>query len=247
VAATLRVDAPIVPLASVRAGVFLVRGPSGANVLIDAGMRGQHRRILSELQQARVAPESISTIAVTHWHIDHTGSLPQVQRATHARVAAHSLDAPVITGAQKPTKPSLNGEGGAFARWLLVKLYRTTPVDALLDDGNVVEPAGLRVVATPGHTPGHVCFVLDREGALFAGDALVHRRGEVLPPPRGFNQDAARARRSLQRLRAIDFDQCYFGHGEPILSGAKAKILRFLDQLAESAARTLTERDRDFR
>ena len=186
-----RTAAPILQLPGVRSGVFLV--PGEPSVLIDCGMRWQGRNILRALRGAGVDPHSIGLIALTHWHIDHTGSAPAVRIATGATVAAHRADAPFIEGTAPPRKPDLHGESGRFARWLLAKLYRPTTVDRLLEDGDVLDEAGLRVVATPGHTPGHVCYYLPTARALFAGDALMHRDGEFALPPASFSDDLAQA------------------------------------------------------
>lgn len=229
-------SASVLPLPGVKAGVFLLPGPPA--ILIDSGMRGQHRRVLRCLKRAGVEPRSVAIIALTHWHIDHTGSAGLIQQATGAHVAAHRADAPIIQGFIPPAKPDLRGEGGKFARWLLVKLYRHVTVHRLLEAGDMLpEAGGLRVIGTPGHTAGHVCFYLEREGILFAGDALMHRDGELSLPSPNFSQDQVQVVRSLAALRALRFDTCYFGHGEPIIGGADRRVASFLDRLAEGTAK----------
>ena len=227
--------APVMPLPGVRAGVFLLPGPPP--VLIDCGMRGQGKPIRAALAAASLAPQDLALIALTHWHIDHVGGLRAIRRQSPARVVAHRADAPIIMGMTRPNKPRLTGEGGKFARWLLLKLYQTSTVDRLLEDGDILaETGGLQVVATPGHTPGHVCYLLPNAGILFVGDALVNRHGELAVSPEGFSDDPAQARRSLEALRALRYDQCYFGHGEPLLEHADAQVCTFLDRLAEAEA-----------
>jgi glyoxylase-like metal-dependent hydrolase (beta-lactamase superfamily II) len=227
--------APVVQLPGVRAGVFLLRVPQP--VLIDCGMRGQAGNIRRALRGVGVAPQDLALIALTHWHIDHTGALSAIQRQSPAVVAAHRADAPIIQGATPPNKPRLSGEGGKFARWLLLKLYKPSKVTRLLDDGDVLpEGGGLQVLATPGHTAGHVCYYLPDAGILFVGDALVNRRGELAVSPAGFSDDPAQARASLEALRHLRYDQCYFGHGEPLLERADERVRAFLDRLAESEA-----------
>ena len=226
--------APVVALPGVKAGTFLL--PGSPAVLIDSGMRGQHRRVLRGLKQAGVDPRSVALIALTHWHIDHTGSASLVQKATGAQVAAHRADAPVIQGFIPPSKPDLSGESGKFARWLLVKLYRPVTVHRLLEDGDVLpEGGGLRVVGTPGHTAGHVCYYLERDGILFAGDALMNREGELALPSESFSHDPVQVVRSLAALRSLRFDTCYFGHGDPLFGDADKRVAAFLDRLAEGA------------
>lgn len=233
-AATVR-STSVVPLAGVRAGVFLLRVP--APVIIDCGMRGQGRAIGRALHAAGVGPQDLTLIALTHWHIDHTGALSAIQRQSEAVTAAHRADAPIIQGQAPPIKPRLSGEGGKFARWLLPKLYKPGKVDRLLEDGDVLpEAGGLRAVATPGHTAGHVCYYLPEPGILFAGDALVNRHGELAVSPEGFSDDPVQARTSLEVLRTLRFEQCYFGHGGPLLERADEQVWAFLDRLAAAPA-----------
>jgi glyoxylase-like metal-dependent hydrolase (beta-lactamase superfamily II) len=232
--------APVLPLPSVRAGVYLLPGPPP--MLVDCGMRGQGSAIRRGLRGAGLSPEDIALVALTHWHIDHTGGLRAILRRSQAIVAAHRADAPIIQGTTPPNKPRLSGEGGKFARWLLIKLYQPNRVDRLLNDGDQIpEAGGLTVVATPGHTSGHVCYYLPDSGILFAGDALVNRHGTLAVSPEGFSDDPAQARTSLEALRRLRFDQCYFGHGEPLLERADEQVCAFLDHLAETEAAAIPE------
>jgi len=238
--------APVLPLPGVRAGVFLLPGPPP--VLVDCGMRGQGGAIRRALQNAGVATQDLALIALTHWHIDHTGGLRALRRHSRAIVAAHAADAPIIQGTTPPNKPRLTGEGGKFARWLLIKLYQPSKVDRLLADDEIIpEAGGLKVVATPGHTAGHVCYYQPAAGILFAGDALVNRHGELAVSPEGFSDDPVQARASLEALRPLRFDQCYFGHGEPLLAHADQRVRDFLDRLAEEdlAVEDVEAGDRD--
>lgn len=232
---TTAMTAPVYQLPGVRAGVFLLRVPQP--ILIDCGMRGQAGHIRQALRGAGVAPQDLALIALTHWHIDHCGALSVIQRQSPAVVAASRADAPIIQGTTPPNKPRLSGEGGKFARWLLLKLYKPAKVHRLLDDGDrLPEGNGLTVIATPGHTAGHVCYYLPDAGVLFVGDALVNRRSELAVSPEGFSDAPVQARASLAALRPLHYDQCFFGHGEPILERADERIRAFQDQLAEADA-----------
>jgi len=82
-------------------------------------------------------------------------------------------------------------------------------------------PGRLRVIATPGHTEGHVCLLLEDQGILFTGDALVsydvltHAHGVRLMPD-ALNGDPARTRQSLPTLAKVDAGTLLFGHGAPL-------------------------------
>ena len=95
-----------------------------------------------------------------------------------------------------------------------------------LHDGDRLEMAGgIRVVTSPGHTPGHTSFLLERDaGVLIAADAA-GARGDKVGPPVGalfgmFTEDLDEAVRSFHKLAALEFEVAITGHGDPVRSGA---------------------------
>jgi glyoxylase-like metal-dependent hydrolase (beta-lactamase superfamily II) len=108
-------------------------------------------------------------------------------------------------------------------------VYAARPAEGMrrLRDGQEVRLPGvrLRVIATPGHTPDHVAFLLEPEGALFTGDAVLGRGTSVIDPPEG---DLAQYLRSLRRLRELRPRRIYPGHG-PVLLDAMAKLEEYLE------------------
>ena len=98
---------------------------------------------------------------------------------------------------------------------------------ARLRDGEVVssDGAGVRVVATPGHSSDHAAFWLDGERALFAGDAVLGRGTSVIDPPEG---DLAAYLRSLRRMRELQPRTIFPGHG-PVVLRAVAKLDEYLE------------------
>ncbi len=87
------------------------------------------------------------------------------------------------------------------------------------------------MIDTPGHTPGHVSYLLDRAGGvLFVGDAAVaNRRGEVR---RGWmNAPSPTFDASLRHLAEFDFDAAFFAHSRPIATGAAGAFERFAARL----------------
>jgi glyoxylase-like metal-dependent hydrolase (beta-lactamase superfamily II) len=88
-----------------------------------------------------------------------------------------------------------------------------------LDDGEVVR--GLTVLATPGHTAGHVSLLHD-SGALLAGDIVGNQGGSLSRAPAAFTADAAEAEQSLRRLAGIAFDRLITAHGAELPDAANA-------------------------
>ena len=80
-----------------------------------------------------------------------------------------------------------------------------------LADGQVVGP--LRVVASPGHTPGHVSFLDEERGVLLVGDCLGTVGGRLVRGPERFTADPAVAEQTLHDLLAFRGARMLFGHG----------------------------------
>jgi glyoxylase-like metal-dependent hydrolase (beta-lactamase superfamily II) len=109
---------------------------------------------------------NIKVIANSHAHIDHILGVRGVQEATGARFLLHAGDLAIAKGA-----------AGSAAAMLGRPVEPPPEPDALLEDGDEVEVAGvkLKVLHTPGHTPGSLSFYT--EGMLFSGDTLF--RGSI--------------------------------------------------------------------
>jgi glyoxylase-like metal-dependent hydrolase (beta-lactamase superfamily II) len=91
-----------------------------------------------------------------------------------------------------------------------------------VEDGDTV--FNLEVIATPGHTPGHIS-VYDRAGGLLvAGDAMNGANGGVIGANPDFTPDMATANESIRKLAALTFDTVVFGHGEPVSGGASNQV-----------------------
>ena len=83
---------------------------------------------------------------------------------------------------------------------------------------------GLRIVATPGHTKGHVAVLDPSGGILVAGDALGTTGGKPTPPNPGFTDDMDEAMASIAKLGSLAFETLLVGHGEPIELGAAGLV-----------------------
>lgn len=102
---------------------------------------------------------------------------------------------------------------------------RYTPVDRVVADGDVIDVlGGIRVIHTPGHTPGSVCYLLEGSGVLFSGDTLFSNGRAIsrsVPFP-GSNR--SHYRESLERLAGMEFDTLCGGHGAPLVGGASERL-----------------------
>lgn len=78
-------------------------------------------------------------------------------------------------------------------------------------DGEVIR--GLRVMATPGHTAGHLSLFEEEHRTLFIGDIVGNMFGHLVLAPEQFTSDAQSALLSLHRLASVGFDRLIFSHG----------------------------------
>jgi glyoxylase-like metal-dependent hydrolase (beta-lactamase superfamily II) len=224
------------------ANVHRIPGMRGANVylllgspltLVDTGMPGSEEVILSYLASLDLAAADLGRIVITHYHLDHVGSLAALKQRTSAQVFAHPGDAPFISGEQSPPPP------GTLMRILfrllapLLPQATLAPIDGILEDGDRLDLlGGATVVHVPGHTPGAIALHFPSERLLICGDVIDHRRNRLGPPPKPFTDDMGQAIASLHHLAELDFDVLCPGHGAPIVGGADQQLRAMVRALA---------------
>ena len=95
-------------------------------------------------------------------------------------------------------------------------------------DGELLPVAGgLRVIHTPGHSPGHCSFLHEPTGCLVTGDALFNVR-RVRWPVKAFCTDFKMTQVTAHRLAETDYDVAAFTHGPELRGTAREEIRRFL-------------------
>ena len=206
-------------------GSFLLREADDTLTAIDTGLPGSAPGILAAARQLG-AP--VRRIVLTHAHQDHAGSLDALVAALggagRVQVAIGRREARLLAGdfSLDATEPQTKVRGG-FPRCV-------TRPSVLLEDGQQVPGSALRAVACPGHTPGHLGFLDERDGTLFCGDALVNVGGlavsgvwrTVFPFPYFATWPRPSACASARRLLALAPTILACCHGRPIPAPAEA-------------------------
>ena len=198
---------------------------------MDTGYKGRAAGVLSEIKKMGYKASDVHRILVTHHHIDHVGSLAELKQATGARVFAHQSDIPYINGELPHPGPIKRGMTSRLLA-LSLKFWTHTPVqvDVPISDGNELDVmGGIKVIHTPGHTPGCISFLLLEEGVVIVGDLLSN--GKVLRlPAKNFTIDPVKEIESIGKLAKLDFNSICFGHGLPILEKARPIISDFAEE-----------------
>jgi glyoxylase-like metal-dependent hydrolase (beta-lactamase superfamily II)/8-oxo-dGTP pyrophosphatase MutT (NUDIX family) len=192
-----------------RTNAYLL-GTGAERVLVDPGshLRREIGRLTAAVDALAAGGEGrVTAIWLTHHHPDHVGGVEALRRHLGVPVLAHPKTAELLAG-------------------------RGIAVDGTLADGQRVVLAGggepdfpLRVLHTPGHAPGHLCFYDETWGSLVAGDLVAGLGTIVIDPPQG-DMDAYLA--SLERLIELAPATLFPAHG-PAIRDAVGKLREYVE------------------
>jgi glyoxylase-like metal-dependent hydrolase (beta-lactamase superfamily II) len=189
---------------------------TGEAVVIDPG--DDIERVQEVLRQHKLTARYI---VATHAHIDHVGGIAGLKRATGAAVLMNERDLPLYRNL------------ALQAAWLGVEAPAAVEVDQFLKDGDSFQCGAqpLRVMHTPGHSPGSLCLHLPGEThTLFSGDTLFQSSiGRTDLWGGSFDQIIRSIRDSL--LQLPDATRVFPGHGPPTTIGEEREMNPFLQDM----------------
>lgn len=198
--------------------------------LVDTGLRGSLSGIGRYLKKLNRSTEEIGLIIATHNHLDHVGGMPQIREVSGAKVAVHTAD----LGNNLDELP-YHGIIRQALKVPPVRLLRPLvfarpgDVDFELKGGETLKPlGGLKVIHTPGHTPGSISLYSKKHKLLFVGDAINNRFIKMRYPPKAVSSDIQQAVNSVKKLAELDLENICFGHGRPVLGNARRRLKREL-------------------
>lgn len=193
--------------------------------MIDPGLDlPAHRTLLESALDGIGGLSSVASVTATHLHFDHLGLAPWLRARSGAPLQLHERDAHALTLDDDDEQRRLNEAWGVppERRAELEEAHRDAhpPTDLRADralaDGDVLAIPGrrLRVLATPGHTSGHICLVDDDLQLAFVGDLVLPaiNPGFGLGAPKDGNP-LSDLLDSLARVSDLDDYEACPGHG----------------------------------
>ncbi|WP_224450273.1 MBL fold metallo-hydrolase [Haloprofundus salilacus] len=159
-------------------------------VVVDPGPPGDDAwdRLVSGIEETGLELRDVSSVLVTHWHVDHAGLAPRLCETSDATLYLHESDAAFVADYAAARRERVDRDARKLAAWgvpnetveSVVAGDRPSPmpdeypVESLVDGDTVV---GVETIHTPGHTLGHAAFVAHgderNDATLFVGDAVL--------------------------------------------------------------------------
>ena len=187
---------------------------SGEGVLIDSGCSEADKNAIAAI----IAENNITVkgILLTHGHYDHITAIDEMRVLTSAEVCSHEAEKDVLEN------PNLN-----LSVNMGMKLS-VTPENFFVDgDGFQVGDIKLKLLHTPGHTPGGVCYFDEKNGNLFSGDTLFQESIGRSDFPLGNHQELLGS--IMKKLMTLpDNTKVYPGHGPSTTVGHEKQNNPFL-------------------
>lgn len=185
-------------LGELNANCYIAVTAPGQCIAVDIG--GSSRLLLEYLKMNKL---TLTKIFLTHGHFDHIGGVEEVRQNTGAEVFVHESDAPMLSSSELSLHSAIS-----IMPFRSVTNYEIVRDNCIIHDGE----CSFRVIHTPGHSHGSVCYVCDEKRIIFSGDTLFCCSVGRTDFPGG---DPHYMMQSLQILYNLDGDyKIYPGHND---------------------------------
>ncbi|KAA2281546.1 MAG: MBL fold metallo-hydrolase [Candidatus Nitrosocosmicus sp.] len=215
--------------------------------LIDPGFLSQLPMLEKYLQDVGYEIKNVKQIILTHVHVDHAQAANEIKRRSGARIYSHWIEArylahnPPYMGPPSTQETIKKLENLGISVESLSKEYGTLEVEPIsvdeqVSDGDMI--GSLKVIHTPGHTPGHISLYYEKDKLLLGADSIYKKvfgaEGLYISAPQ-VSMDPTTAIVSVQRLSRINFDKLLMAHQDsPLLEGAREAVEKLVAEYIQN-------------
>jgi Zn-dependent hydrolases, including glyoxylases len=210
-------------------------------VLFDAGYPNQINDFVSELKKLGFSIHDLKVILLSHHDHDHIGSLQDLVKINdNIQIISSEIESNYISGNSKSLRlvqaeeynKTLSGNekifGDQFVNYL--KTLKTIPVNKFVKDNEYI-CSGLKIISTPGHTPGHISLLLEDDKILFVGDALAIEGNNLVIANPQFTLDMNKTIESIIKIKQMNVDKIICYHGNEYSGDIENSINKLLKNL----------------
>jgi glyoxylase-like metal-dependent hydrolase (beta-lactamase superfamily II) len=181
--------------------------------------------------------KNVKRIILTHVHVDHSQAANEIKKRSGAKIYSHWIesrylihDPPYLGPPTTQETVDKLGKLGVSMRALIKEYgsFEVEPisVDEQVSDGDMI--GSLKVIHTPGHTPGHISLYYEKDKLLLGADSIYKHvfgaEGMYISAPQ-VSIDPVTAIISAQRLSKVSFDKLLMAHQDsPLLEGAREAV-----------------------
>ena len=181
--------------------------------------------------------KNVRRIILTHVHVDHSQAANEIKKRSGAKIYSHWIESrylshdPPYQGPPTTQDTIDKLEKLGVSMKALIKEYGSfevepTRVDEQVSDGDMI--GSLKVIHTPGHTPGHISLYYEKDKLLLGADSIYKHvfgvEGMYISAPQ-VSIDPVTAIISAQRLSKVNFDKLLMAHQDsPLLEGARGAV-----------------------
>ncbi|WP_431808046.1 MBL fold metallo-hydrolase [Lysinibacillus sphaericus] len=195
--------------------------------LVDTGYINFLPLIENEIIKRGYEMKYLKNIIITHYDDDHIGSLHDFkEKYPWINIIASEIESSYISGEMKSERlvqaeellENMPPEEIAFGKWFIKQLKELKPIaiDQKVHDGDMILYNECRVVATPGHTSGHISLYFPKLNSVITGDAAANENQQLVIANPHFCLNMDNAKHSLRKIQNLQADTYYCYHGGKI-------------------------------
>ncbi|ADO77200.1 MBL fold metallo-hydrolase [Halanaerobium praevalens] len=209
-------------------------------ILFDAGYPNQLNQIESELNRLEFSINDLTKVFISHHDHDHIGSLKSLKmKNPFIEVISSKIEKSFIDGSEKSLRlvqaekynQTLAEEerevGESFVKYL--ETINTVNVDITVKENDYIA-SGIRVISTPGHTPGHLSLFLEEESVLLVGDALAYENNQLSIANPEFTLDIDECINSIRKIKKMEIKKLICYHGGLVESNISDSLKKLLNK-----------------